>query len=86
MVVAQLIERSLPTPEFCGLNLNIGKILSINLSLEKTKRKKRKAGNGLSFLINVNLKLLDKISSITLAAVKIFFMTNVCCQILVRFL
>ena len=42
-VVAQLVERSLPTPKICGWNPAIGGILSTNLSTncitEKTKIK-----------------------------------------------
>ena len=41
-VVAQLVERSLPTPEICGLNPDIGKILSTNYTVEKTKIKKQR--------------------------------------------
>ena len=50
MVVAQLVVRSLPSPEIRGSNPVIGKILSTNLStnsiIEKTKIKKKEAGNG----------------------------------------
>ena len=45
MVVAQLVERSLPTPEIRGSNPGTGEILSTNCALEKTKIKKE-AGNG----------------------------------------
>ena len=41
MVVAQLVERSLPTPVICGLNPDIGKILSTHCTIEKTKLKKK---------------------------------------------
>ena len=44
MVVAQLVERSLPTPEIRGLNPDIGKILSTNCTIEKTKIKKKRLG------------------------------------------
>ena len=49
MVVAQLVERLLPTPEICGSNPVIGKIyiehlLSTILKFEKTKRIKEKRG------------------------------------------
>ena len=40
VVVALLIERSLATPEIRGLNAVIGKILSTNCVIEKTKIKK----------------------------------------------
>ena len=40
LAVAQLIERSLSTPEVRGLNPDIGKILSTNSTIEKTKIKK----------------------------------------------
>ena len=45
VVVTQLVERSLPTPEIQGLNPDIGKILSTNCTIEKTKIKKE-PGNG----------------------------------------
>ena len=41
MVVAQLVERLLPTPEIHGSNPDIGKILSTNCTIEKMKIKKR---------------------------------------------
>ena len=48
MVVVQLVERSVPTPEICGSNPVIGKNLSANLStnniIEKTKIKKKMPG------------------------------------------
>ena len=48
IVVAQLVERSLPTPEILGSNLVISKILSTKLStngiIEKTKTKKKRPG------------------------------------------
>ena len=53
MVVSQLLERSLPIPEVHGSNPVIGKILFIystfvycQLCIEKTKIKKKEAGNG----------------------------------------
>ena len=50
-VVAQLVERLILTPEVCSLspvigNLHIANILTINC-IEKTKIKKKEAGNGL---------------------------------------
>ena len=48
VVVAQLVEWSLPTLEICGWNLIFGKILFTNLStncmIEKTKIKKKRPG------------------------------------------
>ena len=44
MVVAQLVELLLPTPEIRGSNPDIGKILSTNCTIEKTKIKKKKPG------------------------------------------
>ena len=37
VVVAQLVERSVPTPEILGSNPDIGKILSTNCTMEKTE-------------------------------------------------
>ena len=44
VVVAQLVERSLPTPEIHGSNPNIGKILSTNYTLNEKRRKWEKRG------------------------------------------
>ena len=44
MVVAQLVEQSLLTPEIRGSNPDIDKILSTNCSIESTKIKKKKPG------------------------------------------
>ena len=48
MVVAQLVERSLPIPEVRGLNPVIGKnlftVVYCQLCIEKTKIKKRRPG------------------------------------------
>ena len=41
VVVAQLVEQSLPTPEIRGSNPDIGKILSSNCKIEKIEIKKR---------------------------------------------
>ena len=46
MVVAQLVEGSLPTPEIRGSDPDIGKILSANCTIEKGKNKEKEAGNG----------------------------------------
>ena len=37
VAVAQLVERSLQAPEICSSNPDIGKILSTNCTIEKTK-------------------------------------------------
>ena len=42
MVVAQLEERSLPTPEIRGSNPNIGKVLSTNCKLNRKDENKEK--------------------------------------------
>ena len=44
VVVAQLVQWSLPTPEFRGLNPDISKILSTNCTIEKMKIKKKRPG------------------------------------------
>ena len=59
VVVAQLVERSLPTPEIRGSNPNIGKVLSTNCKLNrKDENKEKEAGNGPSFkILNGETKL-----------------------------
>ena len=49
VVVAQLVQRSLPIPEIRGSNPDIGKILSTYCTIEKTIINKKEAGNGPSF-------------------------------------
>ena len=44
VVVAQLVEQSLPTTEIRGSNPDIGEILSTNCAIEKTKIKKKRLG------------------------------------------
>ena len=44
VVVAQLVERSLTTSEILSSNPVIGKILSTNCIIEKTKIKKKRQG------------------------------------------
>ena len=44
VVVAQLVERLLSTPEICGLSPDISKMLSTNCRIEKTKIKKKRLG------------------------------------------
>ena len=46
VVVAQLVEQSLPIPEICDSNPVILTIISFNNCIEKTKIKKKEAGNG----------------------------------------
>ena len=49
MVVAELAERSLPTPEILGLNPDIGNILNVficQLLSRKDENKEKEAGNG----------------------------------------
>ena len=47
MVVAQLVERSLPKPEINSSNPNIGKILSRDSTLKrKYNNKEKEPGNG----------------------------------------
>ena len=45
VVVAQLVERSLPTPEIRGSNPNFGK-LYLPIVNRKDKNKEKEAGNG----------------------------------------
>ena len=55
LIVAELVERQLPTPEIHSLNPIIGKILSTNLSnkaiIEKTKVKKKRPGMAYLFKV-----------------------------------
>ena len=44
VVVAQLVEQLLPTPDIRGSNPDMGKILSTKCTLEKTKIKKKRPG------------------------------------------
>ena len=46
VVVAQLVDQSLPTPEICGLSLDMGKILftSCTILTEKREIKKKRPG------------------------------------------
>ena len=50
MVVAQLAERSLPTPEICGSNSNIGNISIVKficqLLSRKDENKEKETGKG----------------------------------------
>ena len=57
MVVARLVERSLPKPEICGLNPNIGTVLSTNCKLN------RKDENGPSFKKQLSSKQLICLTS-----------------------
>ena len=62
MIVAQLVERSLPIPKIRGLNPDIGKILSTNFTIEKTKIKKKRPLNGPSLKkeANESVKVLHR--------------------------
>ena len=58
VVVAQLVELSLPIPEVRGLNPVIGKNLYLTFTvfcIEKTKNKEKEAGNGpfLNFALSI---------------------------------
>ena len=44
LVVAQLVEQSLPTPEIRALNPNIDNILSTNCAIKKDKTNEEKRG------------------------------------------
>ena len=65
MVAAQLVERSLPTPEIHGSNLVTGKILSTNCTIELQKRQKqRKRGREMpifkkTFKISLKVTILQ---------------------------
>ena len=62
LVVAQLVERSPPTPEIRGSNSFICKLLYLFTvdSVEKTKIKKKEAGNGPFFKKRLTLPILNK--------------------------
>ena len=46
MVVAQLVERSLPTPQIRSLNPNMGKVLSTDCKFNrKDESEEKEAGN-----------------------------------------
>ena len=69
MIVAQLVERLLPTPEVRGLNLVIGKFsiqhyFTVN-RLEKTKMKKKEAGKGQYFLRMIGLNSIGPTDKLT---------------------
>ena len=42
--MAQLVEQLLPTPEICGSNPDISKILSTHCTIEKMSIKKKRPG------------------------------------------
>ena len=58
MVVAQLVQQSVPTPEICGSNPDIGKNLSSNCTLEKMRIKKKRPG--MAYLKKVSKKESEK--------------------------
>ena len=51
MVVDQLVEGLLPTPEIHGSNSDSGKLLSTNCTKENTKIKKKKKRPGMVHLL-----------------------------------
>ena len=53
VVVVQLVEWSLPTPEICGSNLVFGKVLPTNCIIEKTKIMKKRPGTAHLKKLNV---------------------------------
>ena len=53
MVVAQLVERSLPIPEVRGSNPVIGKKFILNNCIEETKIKKKRPGRAQLKKINM---------------------------------
>ena len=69
VVVAQLVERSLPIPEVRGSNPVIGKklltiIVYCQLCIEKTKNKEKEAGNGPFFLKKISLNFLGRTNAL----------------------
>ena len=54
VVVAQLVERSLPASDICGSNSDIGKRISTNCTIEKMKIKKKRPGMARLFYSHVN--------------------------------
>ena len=58
VVVAQLVEQSLLTPEICRSYTDIGKILSTLLYNRKARNKENETGNGPS-LKKLNLNTLN---------------------------
>ena len=66
MVVAQLVERSLPNLEFHSSNPVIGKIFIEHITvncIEKTKIKKKEAGNGSFFPKNVSANAIEGLNA-----------------------
>ena len=57
MVVAQLVEWSLPTPKVCGSNPVIGKIYIEHLLSTRLKRQKRKKEAGIAQMKKKNNNL-----------------------------
>ena len=57
VVVAQLVERSLPTSEVSGSNPDISELLSTNCTIKngKDKNKEKEAGNGPSLIKRICL-------------------------------
>ena len=79
MVVAQLAERSLPTPEIRSLNPNIGNILIVffcQLLSRKDQNKEKEAGNGPFKKVNgvcesVNTRIVASKSTLNHQAIEI---------------
>ena len=59
VVVAQLVERSLPTPEIRGSNPNIGKFY-LPIGNRKEENKEKEAGNGPFLKKKYNLGRVDQ--------------------------
>ena len=76
VVVAQLVEWSLPTPEFCGSNPDIDKILSTNCTIEKPKIKNERPGTANLFFKKVAWWAASYQGSNTSSGSKIFFSLN----------
>ena len=69
MVVAQLVERWLTTPEIHGSNLNIGKFYLpiVNLN-RKDENKEKEAGNGPSLKKKIKYGIFKSIAYLPLYA------------------
>ena len=70
VVVAQLVERSIPTPEIRSWNPDIDKILSTNCINEKTNKKKKRPGMAhlkkASTLSNHRQQIIDSVFKLRL--------------------
>ena len=62
VVVGQLVERSLPTPEIRSSNPDTGEILSTNCTFEKTNTIKRgQEGQSLKKAAKLRIKFIDSV-------------------------